>query len=86
MLEKFKSRKLWITLLSTIVSIAGALMALGGTAGTVCFIIGAVITPIIYVLTEGSIDKKAVTLTVEAIEAILEELENNKINQETECK
>lgn len=78
MLEKLTSRKFLISALSMVASIAGALVGLGGNVGTICCVIGAIITPLIYVLTEGSIDKKAVQLTEESIEEIIEIINKQK--------
>lgn len=73
-MSKLKSRKLWISVLTMVGSIAGALVGLGGQTGTVACVIGAIVSPMIYVLTEGHIDAKAVKLTEDAVEDILQKL------------
>lgn len=69
--SKLKSRKFWLTVLTMIATMAGALKGVGGTVGTVACIIGVIVIPVIYVLTEGRIDAKSIQLSVDAVEAVI---------------
>ena len=81
MVAKLKSRKFWVSLLSLAISITGALSGIGGDVGTVCCIIGAILAPIVYVLTEGIIDAKAIQLTVDTIDIVLEKIKERKTDK-----
>ena len=71
-MEKLKSRKFWVSVITMVASIAGALNGLGGDAGTVACIVGAIASPLVYVLTEGVIDAMAVDKTATAVKEIME--------------
>lgn len=67
MLEKIKSRKFILAVISAISGVAISLSAMGGKVGLVCAVISAIIPPITYIITEGVIDARAVGLTQKAI-------------------
>ena len=71
-MEKLKSRKFWVSVITMVASIAGALNGLGGDVGTVACIVGAIASPLVYVLTEGVIDAMAVDKTATAVKEIME--------------
>ena len=82
-MDKFKSRKFIISVITMLLGIVTALTEIGGTVGTVCGIIAAILAPIIYVIVEGVVDAKAVSLTVNAIEVTktgVEELKDGEKN------
>lgn len=64
-----------------VASIAGALSGLGGDVGTVACIVGAIASPIVYVLTEGKIDAAAVDKTADAAKEIIDIIEQKKVEQ-----
>lgn len=72
MLEKLKSRKFIIAVLTMILGIATALSDIGGTVGTVCGIVAAVVAAIAYIVVEGNIDAKAVQAITDATESVIE--------------
>lgn len=72
MLEKLKSRKFIIAVLTMILGIVTALTELGGTVGTICGIVAAVVAAVSYIVVEGNIDAKAVQLVTDAAEGIIE--------------
>jgi hypothetical protein len=76
--DKIKSRKLWVTILTMIVGIATSLMDLGGNIGAVCGIIVTCLAPVIYIITEGVIDAKAVQMTADSVKIIVEELKKEE--------
>lgn len=77
-MEKLKSRKFWVSVITMVASIAGALNGLGGDVGTVACIVGAIASPLVYVLTEGVIDAMAVDKTAEAVKDIMEYIKQLK--------
>ena len=77
-MEKLKSRKFWVSVITMVASIAGALNGLGGDVGTVACIVGAIASPLVYVLTEGVIDAMAVDKTAEAVKEIMEYIKQLK--------
>lgn len=85
MLEKIKSRKFILAVISAISGVAISLSAMGGKVGLVCAVISAIIPPITYIITEGVVDAKAVGLTQKAIGDIadvwsdLEDTEHSEI-------
>ena len=56
MKEKLMSRKLWMTILSSIVLIAVIFSDVGGIVGTIAGIIGVIASSISYVISESNID------------------------------
>ena len=77
-MEKLKSRKFWVSVITMVASIAGALNGLGGDVGTVACIVGAIASPLVYVLTEGVIDAMAVDKTATAVKEIMEYIKQLK--------
>ena len=77
-MEKLKSRKFWVSVITMVASVAGALNGLGGDVGTVACIVGAIASPLVYVLTEGVIDAMAVDKTAEAVKDIMEYIKQLK--------
>ena len=77
-MEKLKSRKFWVSVITMVASIAGALNGLGGDVGTVACIVGAIASPLVYVLTEGVIDAMAVDKTATAVKDIMEYIKQLK--------
>jgi ADP-ribosylglycohydrolase len=71
-MEKLKSRKFWVSIITMVASVAGALGGIGGDVGTVACIVGAIASPLVYVLTEGVIDAMAVDKTATAVKEIME--------------
>ena len=83
LVDKFKSRKFIMSVLATAVGVVTALTQMGGKIGTVCGIIAAILAPIVYVVVEGNIDEKAITLSIKAVEATkdgIEELKDGEDN------
>lgn len=72
MLEKLKSRKFILAVATMVVGIVAALTELGGTVGVVCGIIAAVASPMLYIIVEGNVDAKAVQLTKDAVQRVIE--------------
>lgn len=72
MLEKFKSRKFILAVAGMVLGVVTALTELGGTVGTVCGIIAAIASPMIYIIVEGNVDAKAVQLTKDAVQRVIE--------------
>lgn len=66
-MDKFKSRKFILALLSAIGGIAVSLTQLGGKIGVICAIVSAIVPAVTYIITEGVIDAKAVKLTAAAV-------------------
>lgn len=72
MLEKFKSRKFILAVAGMVLGVVTALTELGGTVGTVCGIIAAIASPMLYIIVEGNVDAKAVQLTKDAVQRVVE--------------
>ena len=74
MLQKLKSRKFWMALLSVAAGVVYLITGDGGLEQAILSI-GAIVVPVVvYILTEGKVDAKAVELTADALQAILAEL------------
>lgn len=85
-MNKLKSRKFWLTLITTLSGIATALMNVNGEIGIIAGMIVAVLPTIVYVITEGKIDAKAVGMIAEDISEVtesVEELKNTKKEKDT---
>ena len=80
MLEKFKSRKFILAVVTMVIGVVTALTELGGTVGTVCGIIAAIASPMLYIIVEGNVDAKAVQLTKDAVSRVIELTRNNNTN------
>lgn len=72
MLEKFKSRKFILAVAGMVLGIATALTEIGGTVGAVCGVIAAIASPMLYIIVEGNVDAKAVQLTKDAVQRVVE--------------
>lgn len=78
MLEKFTSRKFILAVVAMILGVVTALAELGGEIGTVCGIIAAIASPLVYIIVEGNIDAKAVELVTEATGKVVAILKDNE--------
>ena len=76
-IQKFLSRKFIITLLTDILGVALLLSDFGGTLGAIMSIVAIVLTSIIYIISEASIDRKGITLT-NITEEVLKDIEEIK--------
>lgn len=86
-MNKLKSRKFWLTLITTLSGIATALMSVDGEIGVVAGMVVAVLPTIVYVITEGKIDAKAVGMIAEDITEVtegVEELKNMEKEKDTD--
>lgn len=77
-MNKLKSRKFWLTLITTLSGIATALMNVNGEIGIIAGMIVAVLPTIVYVITEGKIDAKAVRMVAEDITEVTDKVEELK--------
>lgn len=77
-MHKFKSRKFWLTLIATLSGIATTLMGVDGEVGIIAGMVVAVLPTIVYVITEGKIDAKAVGMVAEDITEVTEGIEKIK--------
>lgn len=82
-MNKLKSRKFLLTLITTLSGIATALMSVNGVIGIIAGMVAAVLPTIVYVITEGKIDAKAVGMIAEDITEVTEGVEELK-NMEKE--
>ena len=69
-LAKFKSRKFLLTFLSVVGGIATALTGVNGTVGTIASVVLIIVPVVTYVITEGTIDAKAIQMGAQAVEDI----------------
>ena len=86
-MDKLKSRKFWLTLITTLSGIATALMSVDGEVGVIAGMVVAVLPTIVYVITEGRIDAKAVGMIAEDITEVtegVEELKNMEKEKDTD--
>lgn len=86
-MNKLKSRKFWLTLITTLSGIATALMSVDGEVGVIAGMVVAVLPTIVYVITEGKIDAKAVGMIAEDITEVtegVEELKNMEKEKDTD--
>ena len=95
MLEKIKSRKFIVAVLTMVIGVATALTETGGKIGAICGIVAAFAAAAVYIVVEGNIDAKAVQLVTEAAKETIDyfngedeteaetdtEAENNKENE-----
>ena len=89
--KKFLSRKFIVTILTDILGVVLLLSDLGGKLGAIMGIVAIVLTSIIYIISEASVDRKGITLTniteevlkaIEEIKPIIKEIK--KLNEDTE--
>ena len=76
-IQKFLSRKFIVTLLTDILGVSLLLSDFGGKLGAIMSIIAIVLTSIIYIISEASIDRKGITLT-NITEEVLKDIEEIK--------
>ena len=77
-MNKFLSRKFILSALTMVITIAGALSGIGGNVGTISCIVGTIATCVVYNITEGVIDAKAIRKTSETIIDAIDELKKIK--------
>lgn len=73
-MKKFLSRKFLVTLLTDILGVAVILSDIGGKVGLIASICAIVLTTIVYIINEASIDKASVNLTT-ITEEIIKDIE-----------
>ena len=73
-MKKFLSRKFLVTLLTDILSVSIIISDLGGKVGLIASMIAVILTTVVYVINETSIDKKNVNLTM-LTEEIIKDIE-----------
>ena len=80
MVEKLKSRRFWIAVLSNIISITVVFKEIGGRFGIVCGIIGTIAASISYMITECKVDVARTKTTFEELSKLIKELKGVKEN------
>lgn len=92
--QKFLSRKFIVTILTDILGVVLLLSDLGGKLGAIMGIVAIVLTSIIYIISEASVDRKGITLTniteevlkdIEEIKPIIKEIKKlnvDKVNED----
>ncbi len=65
-LKKFLSRKFLLTFASLVISLAALFSGMLGDVGSALAVISAFVSPAIYVITEGKIDQKALSMISDA--------------------
>ena len=75
-IKKLLSRKFILTLISAVFSVVFAFSGVGGDVGAVCSVIAAFSAPIVYVVTEGKIDEKALSMISESADKVSEILKS----------
>ena len=83
-IKKFLSRKFILTVISAIFSLVFALSGAGGEIGTLCSVVASFSAPVIYVITEGKIDAKALTMISESVDKVSEIIGNKECENEAE--
>lgn len=71
-MNKFLSRKFILTALTVLAGVATALVGVGGKVGIVAGIAAAILPTIIYVVTEGKIDEKAVSMIQQDVQEVVQ--------------
>ena len=71
-LSKFKSRKFLLSFLSVVGGIANVLTGVNGTVGMIASVFLIIVPVVTYVITEGTIDAKAIQMGAQAVEDIKE--------------
>lgn len=87
LIKKFTSRKFLTAAAGIIVGIILAFGADGGAAGTIAGAAMAVISLVVYIITEGRVDAKAVLLAQQAAQAVgdaVEAVQNIKDDEKAE--
>ncbi|MDO4963760.1 MAG: hypothetical protein Q4E75_06685 [bacterium] len=80
MIEKFKSRKFWVALLTNIVSITVVFTKMGGTAGIVAGIIGTIASSVCYMIAECKVDVARATATYEEVNSLVQKLKEKEVD------
>ena len=78
MLEKLKSRKFWIAILTNVVSITVVFRQIGGEVGIIAGIIGTIAASISYMITECTVDVARAKVTYNEIVYLLQELKKER--------
>ena len=78
MIEKLKSRRFWVAILSNIVAITVVFRQLGGTFGIICGIIGTLAASISYMITECKVDVARAQISFDEIRKLIDELKEVK--------
>lgn len=73
-IKKFASRKFIVTLLADILSVCVILSNIGGKVGLIAAMTSIVLTSVVYVINEASIDKEGVKLTT-ITEEVMKDIE-----------
>lgn len=77
-MNKLKSRRFWITILSNIVAITVVFRQIGGTFGIVCGIIGTLAASISYMITECKVDVARAQSTFDELNKLIKEFKEVK--------
>ena len=77
-MNKLKSRRFWITILSNIVAITVVFRQIGGTFGIVCGIIGTLAASISYMITECRVDVARAQTTFDELNKLIKEFKEVK--------
>ena len=72
-MNKLKSRRFWITILSNVVAITVVFRQMGGTFGIVCGIIGTLAASISYMITECKVDVARAQSTFDELNKLIKE-------------
>ena len=72
-MNKLKSRRFWITILSNVVAITVVFSQMGGTFGIVCGIIGTLAASISYMITECKVDVARAGATFDELNKLIKE-------------
>ena len=72
-MNKLKSRRFWITILSNVVAITVVFRQIGGTFGIVCGIIGTLAASISYMITECKVDVASAGATFDELNKLIKE-------------
>lgn len=74
MIEKLKSRKFWVALLTNIISITVVFKQYGGTVGIISGIIGTVASSVCYMIAECKVDVARANATYLEVSKLIQEL------------
>ena len=74
MIEKIKSRKFWVALLTNIISITVVFKQYGGTVGIISGIIGTVASSVCYMIAECKVDVARANATYLEVSKLIQEL------------
>ena len=78
MLEKLKSRKFWMALISELISITVIFTKMGGSIGVIAGIIGTFLSAVSYMITEGRVDVARCKVSIEEIKTMLDKMDSDK--------